>query len=49
MPWTEFRKVFLEKYVSLTYHNHMKMEFLKLEQGTDSVSIYVKKFDTYSR
>ena len=42
MPWADFRRVFLEKYVSLTYRNRMKMEFLKLEQGTDSVSIYVQ-------
>ena len=49
MPWTEFRKLFLEKYVPLTYRNQMKMEFLRLEQGTDSVSVYVQKFDTYAR
>ncbi|WP_227642599.1 retrotransposon gag family protein, partial [Klebsiella pneumoniae] len=49
MNWTEFRLIFLEKYVSMTYRNQMKMEFLKLEQGTDSVSVYVQKFDTHSR
>ena len=31
ITWAEFRKVFLEKYVSVTYRNQMKMEFLKLE------------------
>ena len=49
LPWAEFRKVFLEKYVPLTYRNQMKMEFLRLEQGSDSVSAYVQKFDTYAR
>ena len=49
LSWAEFRLIFLEKYVSMTYRNKMKMEFLKLEQGTDSVSVYVQKFDTHSR
>ena len=49
MPWTEFRKLFLEKYVPLTYRNQMKMEFFRLEQGADSVSVYVQKFDTNAR
>ncbi|MBM1124191.1 retrotransposon gag domain-containing protein, partial [Klebsiella pneumoniae] len=49
LSWSEFKQIFLEKYVSLTYRNKMKIEFLKLEQGTDSVSVYVQKFDTYSR
>ena len=49
LNWTEFRRIFLEKHVSVTYRNHMKMEFLRLEQGTDSVSVYVQKFDTHAR
>ena len=49
LTWTEFRKIFLEKYVSLTYINQMKSEFLKLVQGTDTVSVYAQKFDEYSR
>ena len=49
LTWMEFRKIFLEKYVSLTYINKMKTEFLKLVQGTDTVSVYTQKFDEYSR
>ncbi|MBM1124171.1 retrotransposon gag domain-containing protein, partial [Klebsiella pneumoniae] len=49
LSWVDFRKIFLEKYVSLTYINKMKSDFLKLVQGTDSVSVYVQKFEEYSR
>ena len=45
LTWVEFRKIFLDKYVSVIYRNKMKVEFMKLVQGTNSMFVYVQKFE----
>ena len=49
LNWEDFKKIFLGKYVPMTYRNQKKMEFLQLIQGTDTVSVYAQKFEEYSR
>ena len=49
LSWEDFKRIFLEKYVLMTYRNQKKMEFLQLVQGTDTVFAYAQKFEECSR
>ena len=49
LSWEDFKRIFLEKYVPMTYRNQKKMEFLQLVQGSDTVSAYAQKFEECSR
>ncbi|XP_055830817.1 uncharacterized protein LOC129899831 [Solanum dulcamara] len=44
LTWNDFVKEFHKKYVSPTYHDAKKKEFLNLEQGSMSITEYQQKF-----
>jgi len=48
MNWENFKKVMLEKYLSLSYKVRKEQEFLQLKQGNMSVTEFTKKFEELS-
>jgi len=46
--WENFKKVMLEKYLSLSYKVRKEQEFLQLKQGNMSVTEFTKKFEELS-
>ncbi|XP_073119334.1 uncharacterized protein [Henckelia pumila] len=45
LPWTEFRKLFFEKYFTADVRARLNTEFLSLRQGDLSVAEFVVKFE----
>ncbi|XP_073121931.1 uncharacterized protein [Henckelia pumila] len=45
LPWTEFRRLFFEKYFTTDVRARLKTEFLSLRQGDLSVAKFVVKFE----
>jgi len=48
MNWENFKKVMLEKYLSLSYKVRKEQEFLQLKQDNVSVTEFTKKFEELS-
>jgi len=46
--WENFKRVMLEKYLSLSYKVRKEQEFLQLKQGNMSVTEFTKKFEELS-
>jgi hypothetical protein len=46
--WINFKKVMLEKYLSVTYKVRKEQEFLHLRQGNMSVTDFTRKFEELS-
>ena len=46
--WENFKKVMLEKYLSLSYKVRKEQEFLQLKQGNMSETEFTKKFEELS-
>ena len=49
IPWTDFRRTFMDNYFPLHSRNKKKMEFLELEQGGMSLMNYTTKFQNLER
>ena len=49
MTWESFSSLFMEKYIPRTLRDRKRDEFLSLEQGRMSVSVYEAKFHALSR
>jgi len=49
MNWENFKKVMLEKYLSLSYKVRKEQEFLQLKQDNVSVTEFTKKFEELSQ
>jgi hypothetical protein len=45
VSWKEFYKAFCERHISAGIMHCKLQEFLHLQQGTDSVNEYIKKFN----
>ena len=49
MTWASFFSLFMEKYIPRTLRDRRRDEFLSLEQGRMSVTVYEAKFRALSR
>jgi hypothetical protein len=48
MNWDNFKRIMLEKYLSVSYKIKKEQEFLQLKQGNMSVTEFTRKFDELS-
>src|SRR5262249_912409 len=49
LGWEDFKQMFFEKYFPPTYRNQMRIQFLEIRQGENSVDEYIAHFDNLSR
>ena len=49
MTWESFSSLFMEKYIPQTLTDRRRDEFLSLEQGRMSITVYEAKFRALSR
>ena len=49
MTWASFSSLFMEKYIPRTLRDRRRDEFLSLDQGRMSVTVYEAKFRSLSR
>lgn len=49
LTWTQFRALFLQKYMPRTLRDRKKDEFIDLDQGDMCVTTYEAKFHVLSR